>query len=608
MKIADVIGGAAKHLHISDTLLNCIKILYSSSDIKNALDELLLVVANYYKSDRAYIFEFSKDGNSDYKLYDWCKEGVDRNEDVYNLVTSDMINDWMSRLGERPAFILHDDDPEQKEGTPGRYVLNVRKAKDILAVPLMLNGRAIGLLGVDNPTENDEVVEVLFSIAAFVVNEFQKRTTYEQIVLSIVAKTYVSMHFINIKDDTFSPIKSTSTIQSFMKSQMGNATENMSRVMTGMSHESTQEQILAFSDITTLNERLTGNEIITCDFLGNVNGWCTASWLAISRDEKGNLNEAIFTVQKVDASKRKMLEMQKQLQEILEEDNEMFAEVLKMQTSGIVITDTAEANVIYMNVAASNLFGMEDNFSGSVYEIFKRCQCENKEEIINKLINIRINGGQLEFEFFVQSEDGNIRYGLSKTKDITLASGKRVIITAIIDVSEVKKMSNDMIEMSKKDSLTQINNRGSGEKQIENLLKIKKDGMFCLLDCDKFKSINDTLGHSVGDKVLIAIADCMQNTFRDRDIVMRLGGDEFAVYAVGVTTQEIGERVIERFFNALDKISIPELGERKINVSLGAILCSSEKDLTFDEIYQKSDGVMYKGKAISGNAFEFYSE
>ena len=54
--------------------------------------------------------------------------------------------------------------------------------------------------------------------------------------------------------------------------------------------------------------------------------------------------------------------------------------------------------------------------------------------------------------------------------------------------------------------------------------------MFCLIDCDKFKSINDTYGHSVGDKVIIAVAEKLRKTCRDSDVVLRLGGDEFAIF------------------------------------------------------------------------------
>lgn len=58
----------------------------------------------------------------------------------------------------------------------------------------------------------------------------------------------------------------------------------------------------------------------------------------------------------------------------------------------------------------------------------------------------------------------------------------------------------------------------------------RKAGLLCLIDCDKFKSINDTYGHAVGDKVIIAIAETLQKLCHDKNVAFRLGGDEFAIF------------------------------------------------------------------------------
>lgn len=63
----------------------------------------------------------------------------------------------------------------------------------------------------------------------------------------------------------------------------------------------------------------------------------------------------------------------------------------------------------------------------------------------------------------------------------------------------------------------------------------------CLIDCDKFKSINDAFGHAVGDAVIVAIAATLQNSCRSDDIVMRLGGDEFAIFVPTVTEKASAE-------------------------------------------------------------------
>lgn len=96
--------------------------------------------------------------------------------------------------------------------------------------------------------------------------------------------------------------------------------------------------------------------------------------------------------------------------------------------------------------------------------------------------------------------------------------------------------------------------------------------MFLLFDVDKFKHINDTYGHSIGDEVLIQVADALKQTFEQAGVCMRLGGDEFAVYAPEITEQMQAETMIQAFFERIRNIAIPQMEGDAISVSLGAVL------------------------------------
>ena len=97
-------------------------------------------------------------------------------------------------------------------------------------------------------------------------------------------------------------------------------------------------------------------------------------------------------------------------------------------------------------------------------------------------------------------------------------------------IDDQKKREDKLLYLAQTDTMTGISNRRSGEKMIERVLNNKVSGMMCLVDCDKFKSINDTYGHMAGDEVIVAIAHTLQKSCRDKDVVMRLGGDEFALF------------------------------------------------------------------------------
>lgn len=88
------------------------------------------------------------------------------------------------------------------------------------------------------------------------------------------------------------------------------------------------------------------------------------------------------------------------------------------------------------------------------------------------------------------------------------------VIYCIESIDEQKERENSLLSMAHTDLMTGIYNHGHGESLIEQSLHNKVKGMMCIIDCDKFKSINDTYGHSVGDDVIIAIAHTLQNVCR----------------------------------------------------------------------------------------------
>ena len=167
-------------------------------------------------------------------------------------------------------------------------------------------------------------------------------------------------------------------------------------------------------------------------------------------------------------------------------------------------------------------------------------------------------------------------------------------------IDEQKKREDKLLYMAQTDIMTGISNRGSGEKMIERVLNNKVSGMMCLVDCDKFKAINDTYGHMVGDEVIIAIANTLQKSCRDKDVVMRLGGDEFAMFIPGVTEQKCAQSFIDRLFENINNIKIEALEDKKIVISLGACIYDGKEELSFDDLYYRADSAMYQSKKKDG--------
>ena len=173
------------------------------------------------------------------------------------------------------------------------------------------------------------------------------------------------------------------------------------------------------------------------------------------------------------------------------------------------------------------------------------------------------------------------------------------------DIVESAKERQNLEILASTDIMTGILNRGSGERRVTDAMANDKTGMLCLMDVDKFKRINDDLGHSVGDKVLRGIADVLKLTFRDEDIIFRLGGDEYAVYVMNLDDEEGGKAVMDRVFNEIYKMDIPELEGREICLSAGAAFFREGDKLSFEDLYKLADSGVYESKNIKGSALTF---
>ncbi|MEA5001991.1 MAG: GGDEF domain-containing protein [Christensenella sp.] len=150
--------------------------------------------------------------------------------------------------------------------------------------------------------------------------------------------------------------------------------------------------------------------------------------------------------------------------------------------------------------------------------------------------------------------------------------------------------------VSERDSLTKIFNRGSGETKIKALIDRGIGGMFCILDVDDFKSINDQYGHSAGDLVLQIVAGGLQKLFKGENVVMRMGGDEFAAYIIGVTDVDSGRDLMNRLLQSIGMVSFPKIPDFHIAVSLGGTFFNPAIKKDFETLYHESDNALYQAK------------
>ncbi|HUF20429.1 MAG TPA: GGDEF domain-containing protein, partial [Burkholderiales bacterium] len=137
--------------------------------------------------------------------------------------------------------------------------------------------------------------------------------------------------------------------------------------------------------------------------------------------------------------------------------------------------------------------------------------------------------------------------------------------------------------------------------------RARRELAMLMMDLDGFKKINDTLGHDVGDLLLVAVADVIRGTVRAADTVARFGGDEFVVLLNDLRDAEEATRAAEQIISALGKPLNVGQHSLVITPSIGIALCPQDGS-TLEALLKCADIAMYRAKEAGGNTYYFFLE
>jgi len=178
-----------------------------------------------------------------------------------------------------------------------------------------------------------------------------------------------------------------------------------------------------------------------------------------------------------------------------------------------------------------------------------------------------------------------------------------------IDITELKRTQRQLFDAAHSDRLTALPNRFSLEQRLQNAVaSAREDGSrFALLflDLDRFKAINDTMGHGAGDEVLREVATRLQRCVRGADFIARPGGDEFVILLTGITGMADIEFLSQRVIQTLSApIRLPERTVY-VGVSVGAAVFP-DHGRDAEALTAHADAAMYRAKAAGGSSLAIY--
>lgn len=226
-------------------------------------------------------------------------------------------------------------------------------------------------------------------------------------------------------------------------------------------------------------------------------------------------------------------------------------------------------------------------------------------------VQTAINSGQeLETEFRIIRPNGDIRWVLAKATVFKDRNGKSERMIGInMDITEKREAEHLIRHQATHDPLTGLVNRKVIEERfnVARSLAMRHHNKIAVmfLDLDRFKNINDTLGHYVGDMILKEVALRFTSVLREADTVARLGGDEFMIMLTDVQNAKGVAATAQKLLNILEKPIIIDTHSLHVSTSIGIAMFSQDGEDIYT-LLKNADIALYRAKEGGRNRYQFY--
>ena len=287
---------------------------------------------------------------------------------------------------------------------------------------------------------------------------------------------------------------------------------------------------------------------------------------------------------------------QKQKEETLIENEERYKAVMLQSTESIFLADVETRVILEANQSMQRLLGysLEEIPGLSLYDFVANGQ----DDIYQKILRILKDRSSYKGEMQYRRKDGTL---VDVEINVNLVSyrGKKVFCVISRDITPRKLAEKQLIHTATHDPLTKLTNRLVFYDRIAvELARARRNQTnlaLIYIDLDRFKIINDTLGHSCGDQLLKAVADRLKNLLRETDTLARMGGDEFMYILPEVESSEDVNKIAEKILDSIRKPFLLDGQLQSITGSCGiAIYPIDGKDA--ETLMKNADLAMYFAK------------
>jgi len=339
-------------------------------------------------------------------------------------------------------------------------------------------------------------------------------------------------------------------------------------------------------------------------------GWALVS-ISVVRDAQRRPAHFIVQMEDVTDRKRAELELARRNRSALQASEERFRTAFHGAPIGIGLVDL-DGRWLEVNPALSEMTGhARDGLLGRpLEELVHPDDPSPRFHSLQTMLEHELPSRRVEGRYLRASgEAGWALVSVSLVRDAERRPAH--FIVQMEDISERKHAELELAHRALHDPLTELPNRALFLDRVEHavarLQRAQARLALLFLDLDRFKLINDSLGHDCGDELLVQAADRLRGLLRPRDTVARLGGDEFTVLCEDIADERHAVEIAERIAESLAAPFALSGGEAFVTASIGIVVCD-DPEARAEDLIRDADAAMYRAKARGRSLWELFDE
>ena len=312
---------------------------------------------------------------------------------------------------------------------------------------------------------------------------------------------------------------------------------------------------------------------------------------------------------------RMEIERRKLVEQDLFKEKQQAQVTLESIGDGVITTDM-NSNVAYLNPIAEKMTGWknQDAVGRPILEVF-RILNESSRKLAPNPVDVVLEHGQIcgiANHTVLVSKAGD-EFAIEDSAAPIISENNEMIGVVLVfhDVSSTKRMAERMSYLAEHDFLTDLPNRLLLTDRITQALSIakRKNSRIAILylDIDHFKKVNDTLGHEVGDQLLMALSHKFKACLRDMDTISRQGGDEFVILLTEFDSPSTPANIANKLLEETNTTLQVGLHELNVSASIGIAMYPEDGENP-DALMRNSDAAMYYAKSLGRNNYQFFTK